>query len=552
MLKHLQIRNYALIKSLDLDFSEGLTTVTGETGAGKSILLGAIGLILGQRADSSEISSGENKCVIEASFEVSSLGLESVFESLGIDYENICILRREIHHTGKSRAFVNDTPVNLTDLKLIGNLLVEIQTQHANLMVAQTVEQRKILDFHFADLPNLSEYQLAYSEYKKAVLQLDKKQLEKSELLKNKDYNEFLLNELSQLSLNIELDQQLDQEIELLSQVEKIKTAFNYSIGLLDNDQTGILNGLNSIKNQLKAIKDINPEIASFYDRIDSTCIELKELNNDLWGYSENIEEDPQKLELLNQRQSKIQNLLKKHQVETIQQLTEIEQRLSNELLDVSELENQIIKLQNACDKSRLHCVELARKLTEKRKESASVIENKAVTILQNLGLSHAQLGFEVHSDYAKLSDSGCDEVQLLFSANLGSPKMPVGQVASGGEISRLNFAIRSIVAKKKNLPTLIYDEADTGISGEVAGKMGKIFKELGSSHQVICITHLPQVASCGNQQLFVKKAILEGKTITDVSYLSDAERIESIASMLSGDTISDSARNTAKELLGL
>lgn len=552
MLKHLQIRNYALIKSLDLDFSEGLTTVTGETGAGKSILLGAIGLILGQRADSSEISTGETKCVIEASFEVSSLGIESVFESLGIDYENICILRREIHHTGKSRAFVNDTPVNLTDLKLIGTLLVEIQTQHANLMVAQKVEQRKLLDFHFADQPYLSEYQLAYSEYKKTVLLLDSKQLEKSELLKNKDYNEFLLNELSQLSLNIELDEHLDQEIELLSQVEKIKTAFNYSIGLLDNDQNGILNGLNSIKNQLKAIKDINSEIASFYDRIDSTSIELKELNHDLWGYSENIEEDPMKLELLNQRQSKIQNLLKKHQVETIQQLTEIEHRLSTELMDVSELENQILKLQNACEKSRLHCAELARTLTEKRKESASVIENKAVAILQNLGLNHAQLAFEVHSDYEKLTESGCDEVQLLFSANLGSPMMPVGQVASGGEISRLNFAIRSIVAKKKNLPTLIYDEADTGISGEVAGKMGKIFKELGSSHQVVCITHLPQVASCGNQQLFVKKAILEGKTITDVSYLSDAERIESIASMLSGDAISDSARNTARELLGL
>ncbi len=552
MLKHLLIRNYALIKSLDLDFSEGLTTVTGETGAGKSILLGAIGLILGQRADSSEISTGETKCVIEANFEVTNLGLESVFESLGIDYESTCILRREIHHTGKSRAFINDTPVNLTDLKLIGTLLVEIQTQHANLMVTQTVEQRKLLDFHFADQPNLSEYQQAYSEYKKTVLELDKKQLEKSELIKNKDYNEFLLNELSQLSLNIELDQHLDQEIELLSQVEKIKTAFNYSIGLLDSDQTGILNGLNSIKNQLKVLKDINPEIASFYERIDSTSIELKELNNDLWGYAEKIEEDPQKLEFLNQRQSKIQNLLKKHQVETIQQLSEIEQRLSSELLDVSELENQIIQLQNACEKSRFQCIELAKKLTEMRKESASVIEDKAFSILQNLGLNHAKLAFEVHSDYEKLSESGCDEVQLLFSANLGSPMMPVGQVASGGEISRLNFAIRSIVAKKKNLPTLIYDEADTGISGEVAGKMGKIFKELGNSHQVVCITHLPQVASCGNQQLFVKKAIQEGKTITDVSYLSDSERIESIASMLSGDTISDSARNTAKELLGL
>ena len=552
MLKHLLIRNYALIKSLDLDFSEGLTTVTGETGAGKSILLGAIGLILGQRADSSEISTGETKCVIEANFEVTNLGLESVFESLGIDYESTCILRREIHHTGKSRAFINDTPVNLTDLKLIGNLLVEIQTQHANLMVTQTVEQRKLLDFHFADQPNLSEYQQAYSEYKKTVLQLDKKQLEKSELIKNKDYNEFLLNELSQLSLNIELDQHLDQEIELLSQVEKIKTAFNYSIGLLDSDQTGILNGLNTIKNQLKVLKDINPEIASFYERIDSTSIELKELNNDLWGYAEKIEEDPQNLEFLNQRQSKIQNLFKKHQVETIQQLSEIEQRLSTELLDVSELENQIIQLQNACEKSRFQCIELAKKLTEMRKESASVIEDKAFSILQNLGLNHAKLAFEVHSDYEKLSESGCDEVQLLFSANLGSPMMPVGQVASGGEISRLNFAIRSIVAKKKNLPTLIYDEADTGISGEVAGKMGKIFKELGNSHQVVCITHLPQVASCGNQQLFVKKAIQEGKTITDVSYLSDSERIESIASMLSGDTISDSARNTAKELLGL
>ncbi len=552
MLKHLQIRNYALIKSLDLNFSEGLTTVTGETGAGKSILLGAIGLILGQRADSSEISTGETKCVIEASFEVSSLNLEAVFETLEIDFETTCILRREIHHTGKSRAFINDTPVNLTDLKLIGTLLVEIQTQHANLMVAQTVEQRKLLDFHFADQPDLSQYQVAYQEYKKSLWILEKKQLEKTEILKNKDYNEFLLNELSQLGLNLELDENLDQEIELLSQVEKIKSAFNLSIGFLENEQSGILQGLNSVKNQLKIVKDINPEIDTYFERINSMSIELKELNNDLWGYSEKIEENPQKLELLNQRQSKIQHLLKKHQVETIQDLIDIENRLSNELMDISELENQISELLITCENKRKRCVELAHNLTLKRKESSSAIKDKAISILNNLGLNHAQLAFEIQSDYEKLSDSGCDEVQLLFSANLGSPMMPVGQVASGGEISRLNFAIRSIIAKKKNLPTLIYDEADTGISGEIAGKMGKLFKELGNSHQVICITHLPQVASCGNQQIFVKKAILDGKTITDVAYLNNTERIDSIAGMLSGDSITESARNTAKELLGL
>ncbi len=551
MLKHLQIKNYALIKSLDLNFSEGLTTVTGETGAGKSILLGAIGLILGQRADSSEITSGESKCIIEASFEIEALGIQSVFESIGIDYEPLCILRREIHNTGKSRAFINDTPVNLTDLKLIGTLLVEIQTQHANLMVTQTIEQRKILDYHFADKSNLTDYKTAFNELTQSKQLLTQKEQERLEILKNKDYNEFLLNELSALNLNIEKDANLGQEIELLSQVEKIKSAFGSSIQILENEQLGILNGLNSIKTNLKNIKEINPEIAAYFERFESVSIELKELNNELWDYSEKIEENPARLEELNLRQSKIQSLLKKHQVESIEGLMEIESKLSHELMDITQLESEIDAIKNQCASLNSRCVKMAEELTQLRKQSAEIIQKSAISILNNLGLPHAQLEFEVLPDYKRLSDSGCDEVQLKFSANLGSPLMPVGQVASGGEISRLNFAIRSIVAKKKNLPTLIYDEADTGISGEVAGKMGRIFKELGNSHQVICITHLPQVASQGKQQLFVRKSIADGKTMTAVDYLSENDRIENIASMLSSDTITESARTTAKELLG-
>ncbi len=551
MLKHLQIKNYALIKSLDLNFSEGLTTVTGETGAGKSILLGAIGLILGQRADSSEITSGESKCIIEASFEIEALGIQSVFESIGIDYEPLCILRREIHNTGKSRAFINDTPVNLTDLKLIGTLLVEIQTQHANLMVTQTIEQRKILDYHFADKSNLTDYKTAFNELTQSKQLLTQKEQERLEILKNKDYNEFLLNELSALNLNIEKDANLGQEIELLSQVEKIKSAFGSSIQILENEQLGILNGLNSIKTNLKNIKEINPEIAAYFERFESVSIELKELNNELWDYSEKIEENPARLEELNLRQSKIQSLLKKHQVESIEGLMEIESKLSHELMDITQLESEIDAIKNQCASLNSRCVKMAEELTQLRKQSAEIIQKSAISILNNLGLPHAQLEFEVLPDYKRLSDSGCDEVQLKFSANLGSPLMPVGQVASGGEISRLNFAIRSIVAKKKNLPTLIYDEADTGISGEVAGKMGRIFKELGNLHQVICITHLPQVASQGKQQLFVRKSIADGKTMTAVDYLSENDRIENIASMLSSDTITESARTNAKELLG-
>jgi DNA repair protein RecN (Recombination protein N) len=551
MLKHLQIKNYALIKSLDLDFSEGLTTVTGETGAGKSILLGAIGLILGQRADSSEITTGESKCIIEATFDVEALAIHSVFESLGIDYEPICILRREIHNSGKSRAFINDTPVNLTDLKLLGSLLVEIQTQHANLMVTQTIEQRKILDYHFADRSNLHDYKIAFNELNQCKIKLAKKENERFEILKNKDYNEFLLNEISALSLKIDKDSNLEKEIDLLSQVEKIKTAFSLSILTLENDQLGILNGLYSIKNNLKNLKDINPEIASFYDRIESASIELKELNSELWDYSDTIEENPTRLEELNLRQSKIQSLFKKHQVDSIASLIEIESRLSNELLDISQLETEIESLNNLSITLNSRCVNMAEELTQLRKQSSEIIQKSAISILNNLGLSHAQLEFEIQPNYERLTESGCDEVQLKFSANLGSPLMPVGQVASGGEISRLNFAIRSIVAKKKNLPTLIYDEADTGISGEVAGKMGRIFKELGNSHQIICITHLPQVASQGKQQLFVRKSISEGKTITAVDYLSNSERIDNIASMLSSDSITESARTTAKELLG-
>jgi DNA repair protein RecN (Recombination protein N) len=551
MLKHLQIKNYALIKSLDLDFSEGLTTVTGETGAGKSILLGAIGLILGQRADSSEITTGESKCIIEATFDVEALAIHSVFESLGIDYEPICILRREIHNSGKSRAFINDTPVNLTDLKLLGSLLVEIQTQHANLMVTQTIEQRKILDYHFADRSNLHDYKIAFNELNQCKIKLAKKKNERFEILKNKDYNEFLLNEISALSLKIDKDSNLEKEIDLLSQVEKIKSAFSLSILTLENDQLGILNGLYSIKNNLKNLKDINPEIASFYDRIESASIELKELNNELWDYSDTIEENPTRLEELNLRQSKIQSLFKKHQVDSIASLIEIESRLSNELLDISQLETEIESLNNLSITLNSRCVNMAEELTQLRKQSSEIIQKSAISILNNLGLSHAQLEFEIQPNYERLTESGCDEVQLKFSANLGSPLMPVGQVASGGEISRLNFAIRSIVAKKKNLPTLIYDEADTGISGEVAGKMGRIFKELGNSHQIICITHLPQVASQGKQQLFVRKSISEGKTITAVDYLSNSERIDNFASMLSSDSITESARTTAKELLG-
>ncbi len=552
MLKHLHIRNYALIKSLDLDFSDGLTTVTGETGAGKSILLGAIGLILGQRADSSEISVGETKCVIEASFEIESLGLHSTFQNMGIDYDPLCILRREIHNSGKSRAFINDTPVNLTDLKLIGSLLVEIQTQHANLMVTQTVEQRKLLDFHFNDSPVFENYKLEFSRYRQLISEHRILELKRAELIKNRDYNEFLLTELKQLQINLESDKNIEQEIDLLSQVEKIKSAFNYCVGLLENEQMGLIQGINSIRNQLKNFKDINHETSSLFDRVESIGIELKELNSDLWDYSEKYEENPERLEWLNQRHSKIQNLLKKHQVTSIEELNEIENKLSLELLDVSEIDSKLDQFKREQDESKNKCIEFAKIITSKRIESAKIIQEQAVLILSNLGLSHAQLEFDITSNYNELSETGCDEVLLKFSANLGSTMMPVGQVASGGEISRLNFAIRSIIAKKKNLPTLIYDEADTGISGEIAGKMGRIFKDLGNHHQVICITHLPQVASCGNQQLFVKKGVLDGKTVTDVSYLKSDERVESIASMLSGDSITDSARNTARELLGM
>ena len=549
MLASLSISNFALIDKLGIDFSDGFSTITGETGAGKSILLGALGLVLGKRADLTSLKNKEEKCVIEAHFQIANYNLQAFFESNDLDYENETIIRREILPSGKSRAFINDSPVNLQELQDLSLFLIDIHSQHQTQELSEEIFQFQIIDSVANNLESINHYSAILSTYKKDKSQLTTLTSKLQTLLKEQDYTTFLLEELLAAQLKLNEQEELEQVYEQLNNVEFIKENLDKSLALANEDQFGILQNLKEIKISLQKTISFSVEYQSLFDRINSVTIEFDDIITELSQHTENLVHDPESLELVNQKLQNIYNLQKKHQVNSIAELLDIQNDLDNKVVSVVELEFEINKLTVKIENATSELDTLALNIRNNRLQAVPVLSEKLIFILEQLGMPNVRFNMELkETDHYFLN--GKDELQFLFSANKGSDFGLLKKVASGGELSRIMLAVKAILAQYSSLPTIIFDEIDTGVSGEIANKMAAIMKDMSTKMQVFSITHLPQIAAKGKTHYKVFKSIQGNTTISELKLLTFEERIVEIAEMLSGKDISDSALNHAKALL--
>jgi DNA repair protein RecN (Recombination protein N) len=549
MLHHLKIQNYALIEETSVDFSKGLTVITGETGAGKSILLGALGLTLGNRADVGSLHHKSKKCVIEAQFNIKAYGLVSFFEKHELDFEENTTIRREITPEGKSRAFINDTPTTLTVLKELGEYLIDIHSQHETLLLKETNFQFELLDA-FAKTTEL------FSEYKKNFLVLQKlrKQLidlnaQEITAKKELDYFQFQFNELDEANLKVGELKTLEEESETLENAEFIKGNLSKSALLINNGDENILSALATIKVQLQSVAKFGKNFNELFERLNSVNIELKDLANDIETAESEVIYDNGRLEEVNSQLDKLNRLLKKHGVSNEEDLLTIKTEIENKLLQFSSLELQIEKTTKEILVTEKLCKKLAEELSEKRKQASPTIESEIKTMLGQLSMANAQFKINIKNT-TQLTASGIDEVAFLFTANKGAEFKELHKTASGGELSRLMLCLKALLADRTALPTIIFDEIDSGVSGDVADKIGNILFAMGKTMQVITITHLPQMASKGSNHLFVFKSDTNDKTTSSIKHLSKEERVAEIAKMLSTGKPTESALKNAKELL--
>ena len=549
MLASLSISNFALIDKLGIDFSDGFSTITGETGAGKSILLGALGLVLGKRADLTSLKNKEEKCVIEAHFQIANYNLQAFFESNDLDYENETIIRREILSSGKSRAFINDSPVNLQELQDLSLFLIDIHSQHQTQELSEEIFQFQIIDSVADNQGDINQYSAILSTYKKDKSQLVTLNTKLQTLLKEQDYNTFLLDELLAAKFKVDEQEELEQVYKQLNNVEFIKENLDKSLALANDEQFGILQNLKEIKIALQKTISFSPEYQSLFDRINSVTIEFDDIITELSQHTENLVHDPESLELVNQKLQNIYNLQKKHQVNSVAELLDIQNDLDSKVVYVVELEFEINKLDDKIEKATSELDTLALNIRNNRLKAVPVLSEKLIFILEQLGMPNVRFNMELkETDHYFVN--GKDELQFLFSANKGSDFGLLKKVASGGELSRIMLAVKAILAQYSSLPTIIFDEIDTGVSGEIANKMAVIMKDMSSKMQVFSITHLPQIAAKGKTHYKVFKSIQGNTTISELKLLTFEERIVEIAEMLSGKDISDSALNHAKALL--
>ena len=549
MLASLSIKNFALIEQLDIRFSNEFSIITGETGAGKSILLGALGLVLGRRADLTSLKDKEQKCIIEAHFEIKAYALQPFFEENDLDYEDTTIIRREILPSGKSRAFVNDSPVNLQELQQLGDFLLDIHSQHQTQELSNEEYQIQILDAIAGQQPLLQEYKSSLSTYKAVKARLKKLQSEKEALVKEQDYNSFLLEELLAANLKEGEQQEYEAVFEKLNNVEFIKESLDKSLAVADEEQIGVTQNLKEIKASLQKIAGLSAEYQELFDRVSSVLIEFDDVSDEIRKHAETLMSDPEQLELVNQKLQLIYSLQKKHQVGTVEELLVIQNDLDNKAVFADDLEAMIHSLEKELEATIVVLDAKAAAISESRKQAAPVLIEKIIATLSELGMPNARFEFEIKQTDTYLL-SGKDEVQLLFSANKGTSFGLLKKVASGGEMSRIMLAVKAILANYTKLPTIIFDEIDTGVSGEIAHKMGDIMKKMSKQMQVFAITHLPQIAAKGNQHYKVFKSTQGENTVSELKLLGNEERIVEIAEMLSGKDISDSALNHAKSLL--
>jgi len=552
MITHLNIKNYALIKDLDIEFHEGFTSITGETGAGKSILLGAIGLIMGERGDSSAILDPSQKCILEASFDLSRLNLNAAFEESDIDFNNHCTIRREWSPNGKTRSFINESQVTVSELKWLGQQLLEIHSQHTGLLVTQPNEQLKLLDA-FCDCTDLlADYQHTYFEHQKVALALKTALEQLSKITQDTEYNGFLRKELEDFNPKAGEEIELESDIALLSQATDLEEMFGKIDMAMDGFENSIVDQLNAVKSEMKGFSSINPQLGGIYERFVSLAVDAKELARDLRVIAQGIESNPEKLQCANDRYTQLQSLFRKHNVDSSQALLEKLTSLQSEQAGETVLQEKIAELQESALRLQSDRQIKANSLHKKRLSGLESLCSQVVDQLVQLEMPFAQMQIHITQTESSFNETGNTQISMLFCANKGQSPMPIEKVASGGEISRLNFCLRTLIADLKQLPTLIYDEADTGVSGEVANRLGYLMRTQGKKQQILAITHLPQVAAAGNQQLFVYKDNQAAISETKIRPLDTDGRILALAEMLSGKNPSEAAKLNARDLLNI
>ncbi|MCF6242023.1 MAG: DNA repair protein RecN [Bacteroidales bacterium] len=550
MIKSLSITNYALIDELEIDFSKGFSIITGETGAGKSILMGALALITGQRADTGVLKKPDKKCVVEGNFLLDGYGLQSFFEENELDYAHESILRREISPAGKSRAFINDTPVNLNTLKELSFKLIDIHSQHQNLNLNQSEFQLKVVDSYAGNIDLLKEYQFIYTKYKQLKNELNELKNQAKTNKEDFDYLSFLFDELEKAKLIDGELEELEEEAKTLNNTEEIQHNLAIIHNLLNEDEFSVLVKMKEAHQAANRIKNIFNKIEPIEERLDSTFIELKDIAEEVELTLSNIEFSPERIEYVNSRLDLIYSLQKKHNVISIAELIKIKDDLDEKLQNIASFDEQIEKLNENLSKNKIKLQKLAEKLSRRRLKTFPDIEKYVLEQLKHLGMPDAV--FKIKQEKLnEFSAIGIDEISFLFSANANIPAQNIGKVASGGEISRLMLSIKSLLSKSISLPTIIFDEIDTGVSGEIADRMAKIMKKMSENMQVISITHLPQVAAKGDTHYLVYKEKTKQTTTTNIHKIEGKQRINELAKMLSGENISKEALENAKVLLG-
>lgn len=549
MLQHLSVENYALIRKLDLSFDKGFTAITGETGAGKSILLGALSLILGNRADTSSLYDIEKKCVVEGSFSVKGYGLEPFFNRNDLDFDEELILRREINRNGKSRAFINDTPVKLHLMKEVGSRLVDIHSQNKTLTLNDTDVQLAVIDSVAVKESILNEYRNEY----KALIALRKRFRDLDEQEKQSkadvDYYQYLFNELEEANLSAEEQDEAEAELDTQNHSESIKSSLSKGAWTLTEEENSILEKLKMIHAETSDASEHHQPLKDLSERLSSAIIELEDISSEMNSISEEISYNPERIQELTNRLNSIYELQQKHRVNTVGGLLEKLNELQNKLDSVTDLEQELNRLQKEISEKEAFLHKVGNKISELRRKEIPRVEREVMSTLRQLGMPDAV--FKAHQHKTEtLAPHGKDEISFLFSANKGIAPQPIEKVASGGELSRLMLSIKSLIASKTLLPTVIFDEIDSGVSGDIAGKTGNIMKKMSENIQVIAITHLPQIAGKSDEHLFAYKEVDNGKTYSHLKKLQQEQRVEELAKMLSDNKITDAALATAKQLM--
>lgn len=548
MLRRLTINNYALIRELEIEFNEPFSVITGETGAGKSIILGALSLILGNRVDHLVLPDTEKKCFIEGSFDIAKCDLEPFFEENNLDYDQICIIRREITASGKSRAFINDTPVNLNQLKDLTSKLIDVHSQHQTLLLKENSFQLSIIDQVADNQKLIKKYKELYKNHNKLKSELNELTIQSHRSKTEIDYIQFIVDEFNNAALKIGEQETLEEELNVQSHAEEIKTRLYNAIQILANDEKNIISGLREVNSLVSAATKHYAELNGVKERLDSCVIELKDINEYLNDTVESISFDPQRIDEINSRLSQIYKLQQKHQVNNIEKLLELANDFENKIQGIELLDDKLAKLKEEVIRSYDDLMLCANELSNKRKEVSGFIESSIINTVSQVGIKNAI--FKISwTNLDQPQKDGIDSVRFLFTANKGGVPDDISKIASGGELSRLMLAVKSLISTNNILPTIIFDEIDTGISGDIAGRVGNILLKIAANMQVITITHLPQIAALGHEHFKVLKLNDDDSTFSTIKKLDSEEQIDELALMISGNNLSQVARETAQEL---